>query len=109
MFVWSLIEEWDGDGLALTVEGWLCSQAAATLLISTSPSGASAYNSLIVRASLGFGARISRAGVFEQLTAVNRLPACFGTGAYVEHNLILSLLKLTVTPTSDFNVMVCCQ
>ena len=73
MFVWSLIEEWDGDGL--TVDGWLCSQAAATLLISTSPSGALAYNSLIVRAGLGFGARISRAGVFEQLTAVNRLPA----------------------------------
>ena len=75
MFVWSLIEEWEGDGLALTVDGWLCSQAAATLLISTLPSGTLASNSLIVRAGLGFGGRISRAGVFEQLTAVNRLPA----------------------------------
>jgi hypothetical protein len=53
----------------------LSSQAAfnaATLLISTSPSGALASHSSIVRACLGFGVRIVRAGVFERLAAINQ-------------------------------------
>ena len=74
-------EERNGEGLTLTVDGWktgVSSQAAfnaATLLISTSSSGALASHSSIVRAGLGIGERIFRAGVFERLAAINRLLA----------------------------------
>jgi hypothetical protein len=106
-------EEWNGDGLTLTTDGWktgLCSQAAfnaATLLTSTSPSGALASHSSIVRAGLGFGVRIFRAGVFERLAAINRLPASVAVSDEVKHNLILSLHNSTTT--SDLNVSIFCQ
>lgn len=80
---------------------------AATLLISTSPSGALASQSSIVRAGLGFGVRIFRAGVFERLAAINQLtPASDSVRA--DASVILSYLQ-TPTGTSTQNVLLFCQ
>ncbi len=100
--MFDVVQEVNDDGLTLTAGGWtmcLCSQAAfiaATLFISTSPSDALASHSSIVRADLGFGVRIFRAGVFERLAAINWLRLL---PLAVKRNLILSLLISTPTST----------
>ena len=75
---------------------------AATLLISTSPSGALASQSSIVRAGLGFGVRIFRAGVFERLAAINqRIPASDSVRA--DASVILSYLQTPLAPALNMS------